>query len=60
MEVREYRFRCPYCGQTISVLVDPLIEEQQYVEDCEICCNPIEISCRIQDGEVVEFSANQS
>jgi hypothetical protein len=34
---------CPYCGELIELLVDPADAEQQYVEDCEVCCNPIEI-----------------
>jgi hypothetical protein len=32
---------CPYCGETVELLVDsgggPL---QEYVEDCEVCCRP--------------------
>ena len=32
---------CPYCGESISVLIDPTDLEQQYIEDCQVCCKPI-------------------
>jgi hypothetical protein len=32
---------CPYCGETITVLLDPGSgSTQEYVEDCEVCCRP--------------------
>jgi hypothetical protein len=33
--------QCPYCGETITLLVDPLAGEQHYTEDCHVCCQPI-------------------
>lgn len=36
--------QCPYCGQTISLLVDESAGAQQYIEDCQVCCSPIEIA----------------
>ncbi len=32
---------CPYCGEIIQVIVDLSVEEQEYVEDCSVCCRPI-------------------
>jgi len=32
---------CPYCGETINVLIDSSDMEQQYIEDCQVCCKPI-------------------
>jgi len=32
---------CPYCGETIKVLIDSSDIEQQYIEDCQVCCKPI-------------------
>ncbi|HEY6219715.1 MAG TPA: CPXCG motif-containing cysteine-rich protein [Gemmatimonadaceae bacterium] len=32
---------CPYCGETVEIVVDPGSgDEQEYVEDCEVCCRP--------------------
>ena len=35
---------CPFCGARISVLVDHSVEQQTYVEDCEVCCRPLSIT----------------
>lgn len=32
---------CPYCGESIAVLLDPQEAGQQYTEDCQVCCQPI-------------------
>ncbi|MEJ2635493.1 MAG: CPXCG motif-containing cysteine-rich protein [Calditrichia bacterium] len=53
----EYFFICPYCLQRISMLLDLSVPEQSYIEDCEICCNPIKISYRVRDSEIAEFDA---
>ncbi len=43
---------CPYCGEPIELLVDGSVESQRYVEDCQVCCRPIEVSVTIgEDGE---------
>ncbi len=34
--------QCPYCGQTFETAVDCLAGSQQYIEDCPVCCRPIE------------------
>jgi hypothetical protein len=34
--------RCPYCGERLQTCVDVTGEEPSYVEDCEVCCRPIE------------------
>ena len=51
----EHFFNCPYCFSSISMLVDPSIAKQQYIEDCEVCCRPIEVNCTIEDNEIVDF-----
>lgn len=33
---------CPYCGERLQTRVDLTTEEPSYVEDCEVCCRPIE------------------
>jgi hypothetical protein len=34
--------RCPYCGERLQTRVDLTADEPAYVEDCEVCCRPIE------------------
>ena len=37
----EYVVSCPYCGESIDVLLDQQEAGQQYIEDCQVCCKPI-------------------
>jgi transcription elongation factor Elf1 len=54
----EHSFACPNCGEEISMVLDLSVRKQTYVEDCEVCCNPIEISySAADDDELEEFSA---
>ena len=53
----EHYFACPYCGEQISMVLDLTIRRQTYVEDCEVCCNPIEISYVVEDEELANFAA---
>jgi hypothetical protein len=41
---------CPYCGEPIELLLDGSAGEQSYVEDCPVCCRPIEVRVTL-DGE---------
>ena len=34
---------CPYCGESIELTVDTQETNQQYIEDCHVCCQPIVI-----------------
>ena len=53
----EHFFTCPYCWQTISMVLDVSVPEQTYVEDCEVCCQPIEVSYAVGENAVVDFAA---
>ncbi len=54
--MHEHFFQCPHCWESISMLLDPSATSS-YVEDCEICCNPIQITARFEDAVLVEFNA---
>lgn len=41
---------CPYCGEEITILIDPSVIPQDYIEDCQVCCRPIEISVNDDGG----------
>lgn len=53
----EHFFQCPYCLAEISMLLDPSIRSQEYIEDCEVCCNPIEVKPEFEEGELISFDA---
>ena len=54
----EQFFTCPYCWETISMLLENSVNNQFYVEDCEVCCNPIQISIQFENLELTAFQAN--
>ena len=56
----EYAFTCPYCGAEISMLLDTSVRRQRYVEDCEVCCQPIDVSYAVDEGFVVDFRAERA
>lgn len=41
---------CPYCGETITLVIDLSVEDQTYIEDCFVCCRPIRVTCRADGG----------
>ncbi|PPC78961.1 CPXCG motif-containing cysteine-rich protein [Pokkaliibacter plantistimulans] len=50
---------CPYCGEEIDVTVDCSVEEQEYVEDCSVCCSPILLNIVVGDSEQISISASR-
>ena len=53
----EHFFFCPYCGEEISMVLDLSVCRQSYVEDCEVCCQPIDIAYSVEDGSLSSFTA---
>lgn len=44
--------QCPYCWEMIEITVDCSVESQEYVEDCEVCCQPIVMQITVSiEGE---------
>ena len=41
--------QCPHCGEAFETAVDLSAGSFRYVEDCQVCCQPIELA-----GEVDE------
>jgi hypothetical protein len=39
------------------MVLDTSVRSQTYVEDCEVCCHPIEVTYAVEDGDVIEFEA---
>lgn len=61
MDEVEKKFKCPYCREKISMLLDVSVEgTQTYVEDCEVCCRPIQVVFTAEDGKLTTFQAGAS
>lgn len=43
---------CPYCGESIEIIIDTSVREQQYIEDCSVCCRPIEMEVVVDSDNV--------
>ena len=53
----EHNFSCPYCFESGLKLIDYSIKSQNFIEDCEVCCNPIEFYVELQNGIISAFEA---
>ena len=61
-EISAKTISCPYCGEHIDILVYGSLPNQEYVEDCHVCCRQILLSVTIDvdgDAAVVARSENE-
>ncbi|MBW4053261.1 MAG: CPXCG motif-containing cysteine-rich protein [Proteobacteria bacterium] len=53
--------QCPYCGEAFDTVVDPSSGSARYIEDCQVCCQPIEFTLDVQDnGRLAALEARRS
>ena len=51
----EYYFDCPHCWQNQLKMIDPSVENQNFIEDCEVCCNPLEFILTVINNRIESF-----
>jgi hypothetical protein len=49
---------CPYCGESIDLVIDDSVDEQRYVEDCSVCCRPIEVRVTVDESSGMHVSCS--
>lgn len=54
--LQENTVSCPYCGESIKVLIDHEEAGDQYIEDCQVCCQPIVFSIDSDSGGHLQVS----
>jgi hypothetical protein len=54
--VEAFKITCPYCGEIIDILIDVSVAEQEYYEDCSVCCCPILFDIKLDDSDNVKVS----
>lgn len=60
-QIETRKVHCPYCGEAIDILVDCSIPHQSYIEDCQVCCRPIELDVTVDhDGEPFVVVAHEN
>ena len=56
--LEDYRVICPYCWTAFESIVDCSAGDQDYVEDCPVCCAPIQFRAHVDsDGALVSLEA---
>jgi len=58
MRIVSESITCPYCWERIEISLDLSVPEQQYVEDCFVCCRPICIHYRGDGDEVSDLTVS--
>jgi hypothetical protein len=58
--IENSRIDCPYCGEDFDITVDCSAGNEQYIEDCPVCCQPVEIATDIDlDGKLLGVRAQR-
>lgn len=53
----ECQVECPYCGAVYETTVDTSQSRFSTIEDCEVCCRPIQLNIECEAGEVISVSS---
>lgn len=56
----EAEITCPFCWEVQTVLLDLSVPEQEYIEDCQVCCQPILIHYTSEAGELLSLNTERS
>ena len=51
----EHYFDCPHCWENQLKMIDSSLEIQKFIEDCEVCCNPIQLIIGIENYKINEI-----
>jgi hypothetical protein len=43
-------FQCPWCGERLETRVDVTAGAHTCVEDCQVCCRPMELTVELADN----------
>ena len=54
----EVEIGCPYCGERITLLIDSSAGAQEYIEDCQVCCRPINLSVTVDEEGLPQVEAS--
>lgn len=59
--VRTQAVRCPYCGETFETVIDLSSGSASYIEDCQVCCRPIEFRLEVgPEGNLGSLETHRS
>lgn len=55
----ERRIDCPFCGERITIVIDASAGSQSYIEDCQVCCQPMQVVIDVEGGELLSVVAGR-
>ena len=55
----EVEIECPYCGERITLLVDSSAGFQEYIEDCQVCCRPMNIFVTVNEDDLPQVEVRR-
>ncbi len=58
-ELEYQQISCPYCGESFETGIDGSAGSQSYIEDCQVCCRPIEFSLDVDGTGAVNVTARR-
>lgn len=50
--------QCPYCWEMIDIVIDSSVAQQHYIEDCQVCCRPIELKITVYDEDSIDVAVS--
>lgn len=60
LPTRFFTVQCPYCGELIDTQIDVSAGSCNYIEDCQVCCQPIDMHIAVgDDGELLSVEAQR-
>jgi len=57
--IDEINISCPYCGEVFETTADCSAGDQEYIEDCQVCCRPIVITLHVSDMTLINVEARR-
>ncbi len=52
---------CPHCGESSVIAIDPGGgDEQEYIEDCPVCCRPWHVHLRFESDGTPRVSLGEA
>ena len=56
----EYEIECPYCGEVFSTAFEVEYGNNAFIEDCQVCCHPIQLHIFKDDDDSVSIGVGRS
>ena len=54
----DFEAQCPYCGEAIVLRVEITQGDYRTIEDCTVCCRPIQFAVTCEAGEIVDVEVS--